>query len=248
MATRIDDRWLWLGLGAFTFVAIKGVAKGLRTIIDLTEVHEPAPPEPPTIPAAALNPHVGKESAIKTASLETLATCSNIEIRKAATKILCERFFAHQPSRERLLKELGSSNERVQHRAQLAFDMLSEYSVIQKPIMPSTPPSLRPRHGALRRNARGLPINAREHTSEAALERDLRRRRREAMVINEGDRPVSQEDVYMRDRSGRMSSEFEREARESGDMDGSLLPRPVEDGSEAEFRAALQARLDSLEH
>jgi hypothetical protein len=113
------------------------------------------------------------------------------------------------------LKELGSSNERVQHRAQLAFNMLCDYGVVQQHVMPSTPPSLRPRPSGLRRNARGLPINAREHTSEAALERDLRRRRREAMVINEGDRPVSQEDVYMRDRSGRMSSELEREARES---------------------------------
>lgn len=38
-------------------------------------------------------------------------------------------------------------------------------------------------------------------------ERDLRRRRREAMVINEGDRPISQDDVWMRDGEGRMSTE-----------------------------------------
>lgn len=42
-------------------------------------------------------------------------------------------------------------------------------------------------------------------------ERALRRRRREAMVINEGDRPVSQQDVYMRDDEGIMSAEAPRE-------------------------------------
>jgi len=35
----------------------------------------------------------------------------------------------------------------------------------------------------------------------------LRRRRREAMVLHEGNRPVSQEDVWMRDGEGRFGTE-----------------------------------------
>src|SRR5689334_9959864 len=42
---------------------------------------------------------------------------------------------------------------------------------------------------------------------EGDEERDLRRRRREAVVINEGDRPISEGDVYMRDVTGDMTQE-----------------------------------------
>lgn len=42
---------------------------------------------------------------------------------------------------------------------------------------------------------------------DSVEERDLRRRRREAMVLHEGDRPVSQEDVWMRDGEGRFGTE-----------------------------------------
>ena len=42
---------------------------------------------------------------------------------------------------------------------------------------------------------------------DSAEERDLRRRRREAMVLHEGNRPISQEDVWMRDDEGRFGTE-----------------------------------------
>ncbi|KAF2468236.1 uncharacterized protein BDR25DRAFT_305217 [Lindgomyces ingoldianus] len=212
MAPRIDDRWLWLGLGVFTFIAIKGVAHGLRTIVHLTEVHTKPPQPSNPLPAR------GKEDAIKTASLEILATCDNVEIRKAATKILCERFFAHGPSRTRLLRELSSPNATVQRRARLAFNLLCDYGVVQEVVLPPTPRTLRaerrPDPNATLTWLDGRTNRPRNHEGSSAEERDLRRRRREAMVINEGDRPVSQEDVWMRDGTGRMSSEETRDPRE----------------------------------
>ncbi|KAF2187770.1 hypothetical protein K469DRAFT_704721 [Zopfia rhizophila CBS 207.26] len=214
MAPRIDDRWLWLGLGIFTLIAIKCVSHGLDHIISLTTVHHKPPSPTP-------NPNRGPESSIKTSSLEILATCSNIEIRKAATKILCERFFADSHARKTLLKNLESKNENVRHRAQLAFNLLSDYGVIQEVVFPPTPRATR-----ARARSRRLAARVREVGDELGeLEVDLRRMRREAMVINEGDRPLSQEDVWMRGGAGRMSEEearsvegdLERISRREGD-------------------------------
>jgi hypothetical protein len=207
MAHTIEDRWLWIGLGlsasfgvssrtanhppgVFTFFAVKGVAYGLRNIVDLTTVHKP-PPEP--------EPHyTGKEDAIKTSSLQILATSSNVEIRKAATKILCQRFVRNPTARQLLVTDLVSHDPETRHRAELAFELLNDYNVFYQ--SPSTGID------DLRRAVPGwAPNTARYPGSRDAAERDLRRRRREAMVLNEGDRPVTHEDVFMRDTEGRLS-------------------------------------------
>lgn len=176
----------------------------------LTEVHQPAPQ--PSIPL----PRLGKEDAIKTSSLEILALGPNTEIRKAATRILCERFFAHGPSRTRLLKDLNATDPDVKRRAKLAFSLLCELGLIQEVVAPRQRTwgingvdfRTLPR-GHLRSRRRG------RLGEDDVEERDLRRRRREAVVINEGDRPISQEDVYMRDGEGRISTEEERIYRNS---------------------------------
>lgn len=186
-------------------MAVKGVAHGLRTIVKLTEVHQPIPQ--PSIPSA----HLRQEDSINTSSLEVLATCDNVEIRKAATKILCERFFADAPSRARLLKDLNSRNPAVQHRARLASKLLFDYGVVPDAAM--YPALRRERLERIERSGTGLWVGGRSRLGELGgytqndEERDLRRRRREAVVINEGDRPISQDDVYMRDVHGRLSLE-----------------------------------------
>lgn len=38
MAHQIDDRWLWLGVGVFAFLAVKGVQHALTDIVRLTEI------------------------------------------------------------------------------------------------------------------------------------------------------------------------------------------------------------------
>jgi hypothetical protein len=105
-------------------------------------------------------------------------------------------------ARDLLIKDLRSRDLETQHRAQLAFDLLNDYNVFQHA----------PDHDAevddLRRSVPGWrPNTARYPGNRDPAERDLRRRRREAMVLNEGDRPVSQEDVWMRDVEGRLNTD-----------------------------------------
>ncbi|KAL5460805.1 hypothetical protein PMIN06_002559 [Paraphaeosphaeria minitans] len=200
MAHHIEDRWLWLGLGIFTFFAVRGVAHGLRRIVTLTEVHRSPPPIPP----------LRTEDAIKSSSLATLATCENVEIRKAATKILLDRFIAHPSAYKHLVRDANSQNEERKHAAYLAFSLLEDYGHVGHQYgvpqpMPATPQAHR--LGARREWLRGGEGSTRGALSGDLEERELRRRRREAMVINEGDRPFSQEDVWMRDGDGRMSTE-----------------------------------------
>lgn len=229
---------------------MKAVAHGLRHIVSLTEVHNPLPPplpssscphhhqhsaahahntltstNPPThggAPPPPPPPPAAKEDTIKTSSLSVLATCTNIEIRRAATKILCDRFMASPSAGRLLLKDLQSANAETVHRARLALNLLEDYEALNAV-----------RTAGVRR-ARGLAAwglhradgAAAAATGEGAagnardllggrdpVERDLRRRRREAMVLNEGDRPVSQEDVWMRDGEGRLAIEEEWDDR-----------------------------------
>lgn len=190
----IPDHYLWLGLGThsptqlstqlttppgvFTFIAVQQVSHGLLHILTLTEIHRLPPARPPHPPSPT-----HQEDTIKTSSLLTLATSPNLDIRTSATKILCQRFFASPSAKKLWQKDLQSSDPEVKHRAQLVYNLLSEHDV-------------------------GLAMPRerwRVHQpSLATLEldvQDLRRRRREAVVIHDGDadRPVGEEDLFMRD-------------------------------------------------
>lgn len=183
--------------GIFTFVAIRGVSHGLRQIRTLTEVHNPPPHPAPRL----------TEDAIKSSSLSTLATCSNVEIRKAATKILLDRFIAHPSAYKHLIRDANSRDEARRHAACLAFNLLEDYGYVGHqygvpPPMPATP--LNHRASARREWLRANPT--RDSSGHDADERDLRRRRREAMVINDGDRPLTELDVWMRMGNGGLRS------------------------------------------
>jgi hypothetical protein len=192
-------------IGIFTFIAVKGVAQGLRAVVSLTEVHSPQPL--PRIPL----PVLGKEDAIATSSLEVLATCDNFELRKAATAILCERFFKHEPSRKKLRRDLNSRNEEVRRRAKQAVKLLRDSGTLSS--LEELETGERDRDGLGFHSWMDMESpeegRLRERVAEggAAAERDLRRRRREAVIIHDSDRPLSHEDVYMRDTEGRMAVE-----------------------------------------
>jgi hypothetical protein len=152
----------------------------------VTEIRNPPPrPQPSHLPA---NP-THQEDAIKTSSLLTLATSPNIDIRSSATKILCQRFYASNSARKLLAKDLNSKDDETKHRAQLAFDLLRAYGVLRVPRTTSRD---------------GWRLHEPSTSPGVTDTRDLRRRRREAVVIHDGDvdRPIGEEDVYMRDAEG----------------------------------------------
>ncbi|RMZ66575.1 Armadillo-like helical [Pyrenophora seminiperda CCB06] len=185
MASKIPDHWLWIGLGVFTFLAIKRVSHGLSTIRTLTEIRNPAnlPSAQHTIPSSAGNSPTHQEDAIKTSSLLTLATSHNSDIRLSATKILCNRFYASKTAKDLLIRDLYSKDDGVVHRAQLAFSLLCDMGVWREASY------------ALRTGGSGWTVIERQSLAAGlggASERDVRRRRREAMVI-------SDDDVWMRD-------------------------------------------------
>jgi hypothetical protein len=111
------------------------------------------------------------EDDIKLESLKVLATCDHYYLREVATNIFRERFMANGPALQQLLRDMESQDDAVRERALKAYDFLEDVP-IQSP-------------------RRALSNNG------AADERELRRRRRGAVIIHEGDRPVSQRDVYM---------------------------------------------------
>ncbi|KAL6711800.1 hypothetical protein ACN47E_002843 [Coniothyrium glycines] len=198
MASSVPDHYLWLGLGIFTVLAIPLVSSGLHHIRHLTTIHNsvPLPPPPQSHPTH-------QEDAIKTSSLLTLATSHNTDIRASATKILCTRFYANKSAKKLLLRDLKSKDGDVRHRAQLALNLLCEMGVWKDGD------AVAPRSG---RGAWRLVGDARRGGEEQ--ERDLRRRRREAVVIHEGSGAIGQGDLYMRDEEGTMGMGDERRGTE----------------------------------
>ncbi len=228
MTPNIPDHYLWLGLGtsttlhsihpayqltytgAFTFFAIQHVSSGLRTVRTLTNVHRPSP-QP-----LGIHTPTSQEDAIKTGSLLTLAQSHNIEIRTSATKLLCERFFAHPAARKLLLRDLDSPDKAVQRSAQLAFMLLRDYGVFRghglSYAFSSVEMGARADEFGVWTSvprARGSLREEMGSERDAEEERDARRRRREAVVIHDGEGRVGEGDVWMRDREGVMSLDME---------------------------------------
>lgn len=230
MAPNIPDHYLWFGLGApfpstpapltsllnrppgvFTFLAIQHVSTGLRTVKQLTTVHTP-PPKPIgiTVPTS-------QEDAIKTSSLLTLALSHNIDIRNSAARLLCERFYANDVARQRLLFDLDSDKPHVQRRVQFAFRLLREHGVFRTRGLGFGFGRVEPRaqweHVEVW--AGGGGGRARDGVGEGGEEeRDARRRRREAVVIHDGEGRIGEADVWMRDREGAMGLDMDMEVGE----------------------------------
>ncbi|KAJ8107420.1 hypothetical protein OPT61_g8880 [Boeremia exigua] len=208
MAPNIPDHYLWLGLGVFTFFAIQHVSSGLRTVRALTSVHRPAP-QP-----LGIHTPTSQEDAIKTTSLLTLAQSHNVEIRTSAIKLLCERFYAHPAARKMLLRDLGSADKAVQRSAQLAFRLLRDYGVFRTQGLSYGFAGTEPRtvlHDSVvwTPRVRDSLRESLESGRDVEEERDVRRRRREAVVIHDGEGRVGEGDVWMRDREGVMSLDME---------------------------------------
>jgi hypothetical protein len=248
----IPDHYLWLGLGnsihlrlsfpsltppgVFTFIAIKQVSAGLSHIRSVTEIRRS--PRPTQTPHHLPRNPTHQEDAIKTSSLLTLATSPNVDIRQSATRILCQRFYANSTARKLLIRDLNSKDEDIKRRAQLAFDLLCDHDVIALP----TPT---PREGWRLHEPMSSPA-LRQNTTEDS--QDLRRRRREAVVIHDGDidRPIGEEDVYMRGEAEIANLDREFNAlMQGGGSNSDLLPGFAAQLAESNRR--LREELEDLE-
>ena len=141
----------------------------------------------------------------------TLATSHNSDIRLSATKILCNRFYASRTAKDLLIKDLYSKDDEVVHRAQLAFNLLCDMGVWREAsYAPQTPGS-------------GWTLMERQGTATGlggASERDVRRRRREAMVISDGEGMIGSEQVWMRDQE---EGDMGRDGDDFQDLDMTLV-------------------------
>ncbi|KAI9662434.1 MAG: hypothetical protein M1821_008601 [Bathelium mastoideum] len=177
MAWRIDDHWLWLGFGAFLFIAAKGITYGLHDIVNLTTItEEPEPEEDPiraqencsswslTLPRTSSLPyfHLSINStdrptltflppAISLTSLRILAEHPNLDIRHASIRILIKRFLAHPVAPAALSADLASRDPAAHLAATCVADLLHfhKFPVPSSNPNPTTNFALRPLPGAL---------------------------------------------------------------------------------------------------
>ena len=128
-----------------------------------------------------------------------------------ATKILCDRFMKNSEAKQLLISDFHSPNPELQENALKALTLLDCHAVsgdwYSSPELADLP--LR---SAYFRTLSVRGARARPH-EESPEEQALRRRRREAMVLNEGDRPVSQDDIIQR--GGRMTDDETRIAEQA---------------------------------
>ncbi|KAL2031659.1 hypothetical protein VTO58DRAFT_107010 [Aureobasidium pullulans] len=120
MSWDIRDRYLWLGFGAFLFVAIKGISQTLRTTIRLSEVYDPDH-------AKAAN-DIQAEDSISLDALATLVTSPNQDISSSATSLILSRFTQDPSACKTLTTDLFSSTPSTRHKAKevlYLFDSLS---------------------------------------------------------------------------------------------------------------------------
>ena len=123
-----------------------------------------------------------------------------------ATKILCDRFMKNSEAKQLLISDFHSPNPELQENALKALKLLDCHAVSGDWYSSSELADL-PLRSAYFRTLPVRGARARPH-EESPEEQALRRRRREAMVLNEGDRPVSQDDIIQR--GGRMTDDETR--------------------------------------
>ncbi|KAE9964959.1 hypothetical protein BLS_007962 [Venturia inaequalis] len=203
MSLNVTDRWLFLGLGVFALVAVHGVGYALKDILRLTEIHE----QPRQKHVCAVSQDT--EDAIQFQSLHLLTKSHNLDIRNAAIKIVCDRFLSNPSRVTELTQDLYSADEHRRLAASNVLKLLERFASPDAFVAVSFLESLRDNANQAPSSwlaeieqwdqLRTGPLSRlREESFE---EQALRRRRREAVVVNEGDHPVTQQDIIQRNPS-----------------------------------------------
>lgn len=132
MAQRIDDRWLWLGIGVTAFLALKGIQHCLADLVHQTKLdpyqYEPIKkdeerPEdgmPPPFTAQRPNTYT-LILALTLPELKVLADSPHPNISNSAISLILSRISRHPKAGELIVKDLASKNPETSHRAREAI-------------------------------------------------------------------------------------------------------------------------------
>ncbi|KAI5207790.1 hypothetical protein E4T39_01675 [Aureobasidium subglaciale] len=119
MSWEVQDRYLWLGFGAFLLVAVKQISSALHTTIKLSEVYDPDH-------AKAAN-DIQAEDAVSLEALSTLVTSPNQEISNSATSLILSRFAQDEEATSSLTLDLFSPSPSTRLQAKQSLDLFDNH-------------------------------------------------------------------------------------------------------------------------
>nr|OQO28626.1 hypothetical protein B0A51_03343 [Rachicladosporium sp. CCFEE 5018] len=122
MATRIDDRWLWLGASITLFLMAHGIRHGIHDILRLTEVTDDWDTN-----VEAKQETV--ENSIPVSTLETLHSSPNVNISDAATALIMARYRQSPQTREAIRRDAASMDEGTAFRAKRTLSFIRDWEV-----------------------------------------------------------------------------------------------------------------------
>ncbi|KAI5274457.1 hypothetical protein E4T47_02644 [Aureobasidium subglaciale] len=135
MSWEIRDRYLWLGFGAFLFVAVRQISSSLHTTIKLSEVYDPDH-------AKAAN-DTQAEDAVSLEALSTLVTSPNQDISNSAISLILSRFAQDEQATSSLTLDLFSSSPATRLQAKQSLDLFdNHYTLDLYPLNDTTVSSL----------------------------------------------------------------------------------------------------------
>ena len=123
MATRIDDRYLWLGVGALAFVVVKGVQYAMADLTILTKI-DPYQYEPKS------NKSAYPEDDLSLETLQRLSESNNTNISNSAISLVLGRLSRMPQIVQMITDDLASSDPVIQQRSQTAFRFLRYHSSV----------------------------------------------------------------------------------------------------------------------
>ncbi|KAK6432239.1 hypothetical protein LTR95_011589 [Oleoguttula sp. CCFEE 5521] len=134
MASRINDRWLWLGAGITLYIMAHGIRYAVRDILRLTEVPDEWGTDVETKQATV-------EDSIPISTLKTLYSSPNSNISEAATALIMTRYRQTPDTRKSIERDAVSADEDVAFRAKRTLSFIRDWEVLHDRQITSANPT-----------------------------------------------------------------------------------------------------------